>query len=45
MKNALEKYIGNRTINRSQDYKKGWNVISNEHLDFYKSIISKSSLQ
>jgi glycosyltransferase involved in cell wall biosynthesis len=45
MKNALEKYIGKKTINGSQDYKKGWNFISNEHVDFYKSIISKSTQQ
>lgn len=43
MKNALEKYIGNKKINSSQDDTKGWNFISNEHVDFYKSIISKST--
>ena len=43
MKYALVKYIGNRTINRSQDYKKGWDTISNEHLDFYKSINSANT--
>jgi glycosyltransferase involved in cell wall biosynthesis len=45
MKNAMEKYIGNRPIDNSQDYLKGWNFVSNEHVDFYKSIIAKSAQQ
>jgi len=43
MRNALGKYIGNKTTSRSEDRKKGWDFISNEHLDFYKEIISKNT--
>ncbi|MDO8738898.1 glycosyltransferase, partial [Candidatus Deferrimicrobium sp.] len=45
MKNALEKHIGTKMNNRSQNYTKGWNFISNEHVDFYKSLIAKSTQQ
>lgn len=45
MKNALEKHIGSKSINRSQDFLAEWDFVSNEHVDFYKSIISKSTQQ
>jgi glycosyltransferase involved in cell wall biosynthesis len=45
MKNALEKHIGSKSIHRSQDHLAGWNVVSDEHVDFYKSMISKRTRQ